>query len=150
MVVTVDTILRDSLAQGPLNVTSYHQNSHSTIRVVCFLQTQSKGGEFKKKQKEEKWKRKKRKKVEEKCEAQKEELVEKSAKKGSPASLRRRGKKKRQKRKAGGVTDIPERDKPWENREDGSFSLCCWSRTGFVSLEDGSFSFCYFGRMVVR
>ena len=35
---TVDTILRDSLAQGPLSVTSYHQNSHSTIRVVFFQQ----------------------------------------------------------------------------------------------------------------
>ena len=34
MRVTVDTILRDHLAQGPLSVTGYHQNSHSTIRVV--------------------------------------------------------------------------------------------------------------------
>ena len=38
MRVTVDTILRDSLAQGSLSVTGYHQNSHSTIRVVFFQQ----------------------------------------------------------------------------------------------------------------
>ena len=30
--------LRDSLAQGPLSVTGYHQNCHSTIRVVLIQQ----------------------------------------------------------------------------------------------------------------
>ena len=31
-----------------------------------------------------------------------------------------------------GEEDVPVRDKSWEKLEDGSFSLCCWSRTGFV------------------
>ena len=42
--VTVDTILRDHLAQGPLSVTGYHQNSHSTISVVLIQHWQRSRG----------------------------------------------------------------------------------------------------------
>ena len=47
--------------------------------------------------------------------------MEKSAKKGLQTTLWQGGKNNMWKRKAGRVTDVPERDRSGENLEDGSF-----------------------------